>query len=118
MSRAIRGVVVLIGLSFGCGERGRPAPLALSTAPVGAGTRVTLVAAPGLRINARLKPALELEDGTVLRFDSPGLTADSAYFAEPPVAVVAHRRASLHGTLRASVCGLHEQVCRSVRLKL
>ena len=49
-----------------------------------AGPPLRLVAAPGVRINARLKPALELEDGTVMRFDSPRLTADSAYFAVAP----------------------------------
>src|SRR5216684_67109 len=51
-----------------------------------AGPQLRLVAAPGVRINARLKPALELDDGSVLRFDSPRMTPDSAYFAAPPVA--------------------------------
>ena len=79
-----------------------------------AGPPLRLLAAPGVRINARLKPALELDDGTVLRFDSPLLTPDSAYYAAPPTAASpagAHR-----GTLRASVCQPGEGICRSVRL--
>ena len=94
-----------------------PAELRVESAPVGADTRMTLVAGPDLKINARLKPALELADGTVLRFDSPRLTADSAYFAEPPVAIAAGSR-RIRGTLRASVCRIDEQVCRSVTLHL
>ena len=72
------------------------------------------MAAPGVRISARLKPALELDDGTVLRFDSPLLTSDSAYYAVPPTAAPpggAHR-----GTLRASICRSGEGICQSVRL--
>lgn len=94
-----------------------PAELRVERTSMGADTKVSLIAVPGLKINARLKPALELTDGTVLRFDSPRLTADSAYFAEPPVAVVAGRH-RIRGTLRASVCGIHEQLCRSVTLEL
>jgi thiol-disulfide isomerase/thioredoxin len=94
------------------------AELEVKTAPAGPDTRVTLVAAPGLKVNARLKPALELKDGTVLRFDSPRLTPDSAYFTEPPTAVLAGRHEGLAGILRASVCGLEEQVCRKVEVKL
>jgi hypothetical protein len=86
-----------------------------STAPVrlDAGPPLRLVAAPGVRINARLKPALELGDGTVLRFDSPRLTSDSAYFATPPT-VAPPPGAMRRGTLRLSVCPAGEKICRSV----
>ncbi len=93
-------------------------PLALRTVPAGDSLRLVLEAAPGWKINARVKPVLESADGSLLRFDAPGLTPDSAYFAEPPVAVVAahggHRR--IRGTLRASVCAAGEAVCRVVTL--
>ena len=95
-----------------------PGPVHLETARAGADTRVTLVAAPGLKVNARLKPALELPDGSVLRFDSTRLTADSAYFAEPPSALLAGSHRRLEGTLRVSVCRIDEQVCRTVTLQL
>jgi hypothetical protein len=75
------------------------------------GPPLRLVAAPGVRINARLKPALELDDGTVLRFDSPRVTSDSAYFAAAPIAV-APRSGSRYGTLRLSVCPAGERLCR------
>ncbi len=95
-----------------------PGPLSVTTSPAGPDTRVTLVAAPGLKVNARLAPALELADGRVLRFDAAARTADSAYFAEPATALLPGRRTAVHGTLRASVCRDDEQVCRSVTIEL
>ncbi|HYS20360.1 MAG TPA: hypothetical protein VEO73_04670 [Gemmatimonadales bacterium] len=80
-----------------------------------AGPPLRLVAAPGVRINARLKPALELDDGTVLRFDSPHVTADSAYFAAAPT-VAAPLSSSRHGTLRLSVCTSGQKICRLVEM--
>lgn len=81
-------------------------------------TRLTLIASHDVRLNARLKPALELAGGTVLRFDSPHLTPDSAYFAEPPVAVLPGLQKRVHGTLRASVCDSGGTVCRTLTLRL
>jgi hypothetical protein len=95
----------------------RPA-LRLETALLGADTRLTLVAAPDLKVSARLKPALELPDGRVLRFDAPALTADSAYFAVPATTLLPGRHPRVRGTLRASVCGVTELVCHSVSLRL
>lgn len=90
--------------------------LRLRAEPGAGGTRLTLVAEPGARINARVKPALELADGTVLRFDSPRLTADSAYFADAPSAL-APTGARLDGAiLRASVCPAGEQACKTLTL--
>jgi hypothetical protein len=101
------------------GPTGTPALLRLRAAPDGPDTRLTLLAAPGLEIDARLLPALELPNGTVYRFASGRRSADSAYFAEPPVAVVAARgRHPIRGTLRASVCRQDELVCHSVALQL
>lgn len=77
-------------------------------------TRLTLVAASGTRINARLKPVLQLEDGSVLRFDAPRRTPDSAYFVDAP-GVEAVLPDSVHrGLVRASVCNVDERVCRTV----
>lgn len=75
--------------------------------------RLRLVAAPGARINARLAPALELTDGTVLRFDAPQRTADSAYYADAPTTQGALPEEAHRGVVRASVCPRDEQVCRS-----
>jgi len=102
-------VLVLAALAIGAACRGRPPLVALE-----AGPPLRLVAAPGVRINARLKPALELEDGTVVRFDSPRLTADSAYFAAAPTA--APPGAARRGTLRVSVCPSGEAICRSLEI--
>jgi len=77
------------------------------------------MAAPGWKINARVKPVLESPDGTLLRFDALRLTPDSAYFAEPPVAVVARgRHEAIQGRLRASVCAAGEAVCRLVTVEV
>jgi hypothetical protein len=75
-------------------------------------------AGPHLKINARLPPVLELDDGTLLRFGIGLLAADSAYYSEPPSAVLPGRHARVHGTLRASVCRDNEQVCRVVRVEI
>ncbi len=120
----MRGIAPLaLGLLLACaGERapapGRDRPLVLRSRPAGDSLRLTLVAAPGWKINARLKPVLEYRDGALLRFDAARLTPDSAYFAEPPVALVAEGRARARGTLRASVCAAGEAVCRLVMLEV
>ena len=93
-------------------------PLHLTIAPAGPDTRLTLYATPRLQVNARVAPALELSDGTVLRFRTGRRTADSAYFAEPPSALLRGRHDRVHGTLRASVCRDDEQVCRSLTVEL
>jgi hypothetical protein len=94
------------------------APVRLEAAPAGEYTRVTLIPAAHIKLNARLKPALELADGSVLRFDAAHLTADSAYFAEPPAALLPGRHGRVHGTLRASVCENDAPVCRALVLEL
>lgn len=97
---------------------GAEPPLRLETARAGTHTRVTLIPAGHIKLNARLKPALELADGSVLRFDTPRLTPDSAYFAEPPVALLPGRHRRVRGTLRASVCENDAPVCRALVLEL
>ena len=106
------GIVALLG----CAADTAP-PLRVDRSRAGERTRLTLVPAAGIRINARLKPALELSDGTVLRFDSGRLTADSAYFAEPPSVLVTGSGKDVRGTLRASICG-EEPACRPFVLEL
>lgn len=116
------GAAALLLLSAavtGCRATPRPdAPLFLVARTQGPDTRLTLHAAPHLKINARLAPALELAGGTVIRFAGTALTPDSAYFAEPPSARLPGRHDEVHGTLRASVCRDDEQVCRSITLEL
>jgi hypothetical protein len=111
---------VVVGLAgSGCRPGADPAPILRVVSERSAeGTTLTLVAAPGIRINARVKPALELPDGTVLRFDSPHLTRDSSYFTGPPTSSLPRAHRSAKGTLRASMCEADELVCRSVVLQL
>ena len=116
-SRAAVGLVGLV-IALACSRPAGPAALAITAAREGPDTRLTLHAAPHLKISARLPPALELPDGTVLRFSSNRLTLDSAYFAAAPTATVAGHRGHMGGTLRASVCRDDEQVCRSLTLEL
>ncbi len=93
-----------------------PPPLTLETASVDGTTHLKLVAAPGVRINARLKPALELADGRVIRFDSPSLSPDSSYFETPPTAELSDLAADIGGTLRASICDEAADFCRTVKI--
>jgi hypothetical protein len=95
-----------------------PVPLSLRTAPSGPDTRLVLFVSPGLELNARLDPALELAGGGVIRFHSDRVTPDSAYFSEPPAALLPGRHAQVHGTLRASVCDSGASVCRTVEVAL
>jgi len=109
--------VVLVAL--GCDHtQNPPPPLRLQVERSGDNTRLALVAAPGVLISARLRPALELPNGAVLRFDGAWRSPDSAYFAGPPTAVLAGRRDAVSGTVHASICLESERVCRSVSLKL
>ena len=112
-------LLLLAAAGLGCAGSGTaPGPLHLTAEAFGPDTRLVLEAAPHLKLNARLAPALELTDGSRLRFGAARRTADSAYFAEPPTAVLPGRHARVHGTLRASVCRDDEQVCRTVTVQL
>lgn len=116
---SVSTVIVAIGLAAACSRTPiEPGALHVTTAPAGRDTRLTLRAAPHLKINARVAPALELDDGTLLRFRIGVRTPDSAYYAEPPSATLPGRHSRVHGTLRASVCRDDEQVCRVVRAEI
>ena len=103
----MRPIAILLAAAAAC--QSHPPLVALQPGPP-----LRLVAAPGVRINARLKPALELDDGTIVRFDSPYLTSDSAYFAAAPTA--APPGAARRGTLRVSVCPFGQGICRSLSM--
>lgn len=94
------------------------APLRVTTSSAGPDTRLTLVAAPHLKLNARVAPALELGDHAVVRFGTGRLTPDSSYFAEPPSALLPGRHPEVHGILRASVCEAGARVCRMLTVKI
>jgi hypothetical protein len=117
MSRALFSVLCL-SLVTDCRAVAPKAPLSVESVPEGKVTRLVLHASSGLKVNARLAPALELGNGRVVRFHSDRLTSDSAYFAEPPFALVPDRQRPVHGTLRASVCDSGATVCRAMVLKL
>ena len=116
--------LLLTGLAFlpACaGER--PAPAAAAPAlrverhAVAGGTRLLLISRPGTRINAGTRPALELLDGTVVRFDTSAVSPDSLYYAAPPAALL-DTGTEPRGTLSASVCDESALVCRRVQVEL
>ncbi|MBA3343926.1 MAG: hypothetical protein H0T44_01290 [Gemmatimonadales bacterium] len=107
---------LLIGLvALGCGPRVAPPPVSLVATSHGGRATLAAVPGPGVRINAQVAPALELNGGTVLRLTQGRMTSDSAYFAEPPWAL---RRQSgpVRGILRISYCRTDEALCRAVAL--
>jgi hypothetical protein len=109
-SRArVVGVLLLLG---GCRNEVPPL-LRLAETPTAAGVRLTLLPAPGARINARLKPALERRDSSILHFESGSLTPDSSYFTAPPVL---DTTLPVDGVIRASVCPAGRAVCVPVTL--
>lgn len=102
-----RGAALLV--AAGCGHE--PVPVKLGVEPGAAVTRIWLEPAPGWKINALLPPAFEPVGGPPVRFTAPGRTADSAYYLEPPVALVPGGGPP-RGILRVSLCAAGEQVCR------
>lgn len=113
----MRGFALLAMGLLACGQPAVSPPVTLERRETTEGLRLVLVAEAGARINARLKPALERGDGTVLLFDSARLSSDSAYFDEPPTLMLpAH--SAVRGRLRASVCRADEKVCRIVVLEV
>lgn len=106
----MRRPLLLLALLAGCAPPPNPY-LAVEREPVPEGTRLRLVPVAGARINAQQPPALQRADSSVVHFDAAALTPDSAYFAEPPVALV---RGPTAGRIVASVCPSGEYVCRPV----
>ena len=109
----------LIGAGLGgCSRHEAPpeAGLRIEARADTGGYLLTLLAGPGARVNARLKPALELGGGNVIRFDQPSLTADSGYFAAPPVARLPGRVRRLSGLLRVGICPAGQLLCRALSI--
>jgi len=107
-----RGFRLLVAALFLSACAPQPTPyLTLEREPASKAVRLSLVPAPGARINALLPPALERSDGSVLRFDGPDRTPDSSYYTAPPSLLV---EGPATGTIRASVCPAGEEVCRVV----
>lgn len=112
----ITGIFLSLLLLWVIGCRERPTDLIrVEAQPAGDATRLSLLPAPGVRINAVFKPVLELRDGTVHRFDSPHVTPDSAYFTALPELTILGRP---RGLVTASVCPEGLALCRVVQLEL
>ena len=118
-ARPTLALCALVAAAISC-ARAAPAansePVTVDVVRTSAGHRVRLIASEGVRINARIKPALELEDGTVLRMDADAITSDSAYFAEPPHAALSGTRTRVAGLLRVSVCVAAASYCQSLEV--
>ncbi|MEO8449980.1 MAG: hypothetical protein ABI647_09330 [Gemmatimonadota bacterium] len=85
---------------------------------VGEGQELWLQPAAGARINARLKPVIELDSGGRVEFSAAGITEDSAYFTEPPRAHLGPAARSVKGILRVGVCPAGLNVCQSLALPI
>lgn len=111
-------VVLLLGLGLdACGHEAN-----VDAVRVEAGVRegrdvVAVVPNAGVRINARVPPALELGNGAVIRLAAGRVLADSSYFVEPPWGV---RPAGvrLRGVLRVSFCRVTEALCRTASIPI
>jgi hypothetical protein len=107
-------LVVLAGL--GCAESRQPLPglMRLVVEPAGQAFDLVLYPATGARINARLKPTIELKGGGRLTLDSPSMTSDSAYFAAPPRVRLARGQGRIDGTLRVGMCPPGLNACQAL----
>lgn len=95
----------------------RPAPVRLAQIHLAGQRTLAVIASPDARINARLPPAIELSDGSVLRLARGRISADSAYFLDPPWEIHPGTGA-IRGALRVSYCRRDEALCRSVVLPI
>ncbi|MGE0353769.1 MAG: hypothetical protein AB7I33_09360 [Gemmatimonadales bacterium] len=93
-------------------------PVRLTALPEAGTTRLILYVTGDARINARLKPALELSTGQVVRFDSPGVTPDSSYFTAPPEARLSYPTRRPHGKLRVGICPSGENLCQAIEIDI
>ncbi len=112
----MRRIVPLLGALLACHSTpSRLPPVALHTVVRGGTPTLAVIPATGVQLNAHQPPALEFVSGAVVRIDQGAVTADSAYFAEPPWVI---RPAGLRGraSLRVSYCHTAERVCQSERL--
>jgi hypothetical protein len=89
----------------------------LESAGAPGGQLLTVVADPDFKINARLPPALDLPDSTILRFHSDSITPDSAYFTTPPTAFLPGS-APPHGKLHVGICRKNQTVCNVVTIRI
>jgi hypothetical protein len=130
-TRAALALLLLAGCrrdapaTAGAGESEPPAGAPAAAVHVEAvalagGTRLTLVPAFGVRISARLAPALALAAGDTVRFGDAPVTEDGDYFTAPPSATLPRPLGprGTNGVLRASVCDVGERVCRPVTVPL
>jgi hypothetical protein len=113
----LAGVAALILLGQACRNATPAQELTVASRSDGGRTTLVLRPASGVRINARVLPAVELSDGTVLRLSSDSLTPDSAYFTAPPEGALP-AGIPLRGIVRASICREDEPVCRVVLVPL
>ena len=109
-------LVALAALGVGCADRPTPPPglVRLAVEPAGEAFDLVLYPAAGARINARLKPTIELDAGGRLTLDSPSMTADSAYFVAPPRVRLARGQGRIEGTLRVGVCPAGQNACQAL----
>lgn len=106
--------LLLAAIAAGCRTGDAHLPVRLIVREHAAGAALELLPQHGVKINARLAPVLDTEDGRLARFTASALTPDSAYFAAPPSAVIDLSPQMVRGTLRVSICNDGEQVCRAL----
>lgn|GEM_PF-1592537 len=109
-----RGLLLCL-LCIGCNS---PSPLvSVQVSRTATGHHLTLVPTTGARINAKVRPAFERTDGSVLYFDALGTTADSTYYTAEPFLDLSDPETP-RGLVRVGVCPAGERVCRVVVLRL
>lgn len=92
-----------------------PPPVRLEVTGEGAARVLRLVPGDGVKLNARLAPALEASGGRIVRFTMGARDAAGDYFTEPATARWRWTDRPA-GLLRAGVCYKGEKVCRVVTM--
>ena len=114
-SKAAGVSLLLAVLGWACGPAPSSHAVRLESGARDGAQVILAVPAPGLRINARVPPALELRNGGIVRLAAGRVLPDSSYFVEPPWAP-RPTGARLRGVLRVSVCRDTERLCRTAEI--
>ena len=110
------GAFLLLALGmYACGPAPSSEAVRLQSEMREGKTIIAAIPAAGVRISARVPPAVELENGKIIRLAAGRALPDSSYFVEAPWGP---RPAGtrLRGVLRVSFCRASEVVCRTAAI--
>ena len=123
MLRTLTAILALGLGTAGCLARSDGAPadtpaLVVERTPSDSGTRLRVLAPPGVKLSAVVKPRLRLRNGGTVLFDTTAVSVDSLYYTAPPAGWLAGPEADVRGELQAGICDEETATCRRVTVEI